>query len=170
MLVKGGAEFVLSCGFAGGLNPELQTGCVLYWSDHARLRVALARAGARMGEFVTVDRVVNTPADKALLRSHTGADAVDMESLAIGMVCHARQVPFGILRVVFDPARSELPEALAGFVAGSGRIRPVYGFIRSLCDCGLVMMLPALVRQWALARRRLSLAIAKFLRHWYCAE
>lgn len=169
VLVQGGVEFVLSCGFAGGLNPGFETGCALYWADHARLRAALARAGARRGEFITVDRVVSTPAEKALLRLHTGADAVDMESLAIGMVCRARHVPFGILRGVLDPARTALPEALSWFVTGSGRIRPVYGVIQLMRDPELVMMLPALIRRCALARRRLGLVIGEFLRHWYCS-
>ena len=51
-------EAVLTCGFAGGLNPQLPVGTVVFSADDGFARTdALLGAGARSGTFHCADRV-----------------------------------------------------------------------------------------------------------------
>lgn len=117
-------ERVLSSGFAGGLNPSLPRGCVLLEAppdDHWGRR--LLAAGAIAGKFVSVDRILVTPADKAVCHAQTGADAVDMESAAIRAACAARDIPCLTVRVISDAAAEPLPLDFNGLMDAEGRLR-----------------------------------------------
>ena len=118
-------ELVLTCGFAGGLNPDLKLGDVIFETVNAPLappggeRVSgrtgeglvskLAAAGAKPAKFFCADRIATTVAEKKKLRGETGADAVEMESWAIYTVCRERGIPYATVRVISDTANEDLP-------------------------------------------------------------
>lgn len=109
---------VLTCGFAGGLDPALQTGDLVGEWDAAFPDVAaLHEAGFRAGRFVSVDRVAVTAAEKRSLRAQTNAAAVEMESAVIRRICGEHGIPTATLRVISDTANEDLPldfNALSG--------------------------------------------------------
>ena len=124
-LTSGSPALVLTCGFAGGLNPDLKLGDVVFEmpltpslspSDGERvakpgegLSAKLLAAGAKPVKFFCAGRIATTVAEKQALRAQTGADAVEMESAAIHAVCAERGIPCVTVRVISDTADEALP-------------------------------------------------------------
>jgi adenosylhomocysteine nucleosidase len=109
-LVRRPATLVLTCGFAGGLDPDLPVGTVVFESDKEdALAFALANAGAQRGRFYSADRVAITREEKHALRVRTKADAVEMESGAIRDICKKAGIPSATIRVISDGAKEDLP-------------------------------------------------------------
>jgi len=129
-------DYVLTCGFAGGLNPDLKLGDVVFETANAPLapsllasakpgsppsgeRVSartgeglfskLSAAGAKPAKFFCADRIATTVAEKKQLRAETGADAVEMESETIHAVCREHGIPCVTVRVILDVANEDLP-------------------------------------------------------------
>ena len=103
-LKENSPHHVFTCGFAGGLSPELETGDVIFFTDDAAMAPRLAGAGATPVKFHCAARIATTAAEKAELRRMTSADAVEMESEAIQTVCRARGIPCATVRAISDAA------------------------------------------------------------------
>ncbi|MGC8990030.1 MAG: hypothetical protein ACP5MD_07910 [Verrucomicrobiia bacterium] len=108
---------VISCGFAGALNPSLKVGDIVFDPGQSPgLDRVLAGEGGHRARFCCVDTVVCKASDKCLLRGSTGADAVDMESGGLSEVCREANLGFAIVRVVSDSADEDLPVDFNRFV------------------------------------------------------
>jgi adenosylhomocysteine nucleosidase len=101
--------FVLTCGLAGGLSPELKIGDLLFAADQPALRKKLTSAGAKSAKFLCAPRVAVRATEKAELRRSTNADAVEMESEAIQALCLERGIPCATVRAISDVAHENLP-------------------------------------------------------------
>ncbi len=104
-------ELVLTCGFAGGLNPDLKIGDVVFEIGNRQLKIenALLAAGATPAKIHCADRIAITAMDKWKLWNDTNADAVEMESAAIHAVCAEHGIACVTLRVISDTAHEDLP-------------------------------------------------------------
>ena len=108
-LVKNTPELVLTCGFAGGLNPELESGDVVFMTGYPALEERLVNVDATLASFFTAPRIATTVAEKKKLRAETDADVVEMESGAIMAVCRERRIPCAMVRAISDAADEDLP-------------------------------------------------------------
>jgi len=153
-------ERVLTCGFAGGLNPEFPAGTVLFSADQDfDLTPALVAAGARLACFHRADRVIITAAEKHVLRQTTGADAVEMESAIIRAICRERGIPSATLRVISDAAEEDLPLDFNRLMDAKGRLRYDRLVVALLKSPGRIR---ALIRM-GLRTRRAAKELAKVL-------
>ena len=126
LLATHSPELVLTCGFAGGLNPDLKIGDVIFeipltpsLSPPSGERVSartgeglvekLLAAAAKPVKFFCADRIATTIAEKKALHAQTGADAVEMESAAIRVVCAECGIRCITVRVISDTADEDLP-------------------------------------------------------------
>ncbi|MDQ3546363.1 MAG: hypothetical protein M3429_07590 [Verrucomicrobiota bacterium] len=105
-------DFVISSGFAGGVDPSLGVGDLLLaenFSDPALLARIRRLLPAQVVRLATVDRIVETVAERAQFARAYGAAAVDMETQWIAEACVERKIPFLALRVISDTAAAPFP-------------------------------------------------------------
>lgn len=117
-------RLVFSCGFAGGLNPDLPAGTILFDADPplAKAPVWLS-AGGRPGRFFCAERVVSTAREKGELWKQSQADGVEMESEAVRRVCAGKGIPSVTVRIILDEAGRDLPLDFNQFLDGNLRWR-----------------------------------------------
>ena len=137
-------QAVLTCGFAGGLNPLLTSGAVVFSTDEdAGLTPALRAAGACPVRFHCSDRVATTAEEKRSLWETTGADAVEMESGIIRAFCRTQGIPSATLRVISDAAQETLPLDFNVFMTADQKLN--YGKL-ILALLGSPRKIPAILR------------------------
>jgi adenosylhomocysteine nucleosidase len=104
-------ELLLTCGFAGGLNPKLKIGDVVFEIGRQQSAIGnqLTAAGAKPAKIFCADKIAWTAAEKKKLRDETGKDAAEMESGAVQSVCRERGISCATVRVISDAANDDLP-------------------------------------------------------------
>jgi len=116
-------ERVITAGFAGGLNPRLKCGAIVYEQDFdAGFARELEELGAISAKFHCHRRVAITVAEKGALWQQTGADAVEMESSVIRTICREFKIPSATVRVISDDARQDLPLDFNALMTSDDRI------------------------------------------------
>jgi adenosylhomocysteine nucleosidase len=175
------AALAVSTGLAGALAPEAAVGDVVLatsvmsgtfdggWQGSGALacddtllrgpRVASTSIGVavKSGAIVSLSTVLCHAADKQHLGRVTGAIAVDMESVAIGIVAKRHAVPFTVVRAISDVAGENLPLDFNMFLKPWGWVRGMGAVITAPSS---VVGLNRLRRQSRLAMDRLAVLCA----------
>ncbi len=105
-------EFLISSGFAGGVDPALQAGDLLLaenFSDPELLARSHVISGSQVGKLVTAGAVIESEIDRQQFALQNGAAAVDMETEFIARACAARKLPMLSLRAISDTAAAPFP-------------------------------------------------------------
>ena len=155
---------VITSGFAGGLNPKLKFGTIVYEEDFdAGFGPQLDQAGAVRAVFHCHRRVAITAAEKTALWRSTGADAVEMESSVIRNICLERKIPSATIRVISDDASQDLPLDFNALMTPEDRIHYPKLIWAVLSRPGRIGRLMAFQQQTMEASRRLGAALAELL-------
>lgn len=103
-------QIVLTCGFAGGLNPALEHCALVYDTDpQFPLLDKLNRTSASAGTFHCADKILVTTSEKQNCFTQTRADAVEMESDVMRNICREHGIPSATFRVISDTATENIP-------------------------------------------------------------
>ena len=105
-------DFLISSGFAGGVDPSLGVGHLFLaknFSDPDLLARARETLICPVGKLATADRIVESAAARAQFARQHDAAAVDMETEGIAEACAARKIPMLSLRVISDTTAAPFP-------------------------------------------------------------
>lgn len=108
-------QYLISAGFAGGLEAELQIGNLLLaenFSSPELLRspqLDLPEDGLFLGKLITVPGIVDSKQERERLAAKTGAAALDMETEFIAEACAGHGLPMLSLRAISDTAAEPFP-------------------------------------------------------------
>ncbi|HTJ01098.1 MAG TPA: hypothetical protein VL527_19600 [Dongiaceae bacterium] len=148
---------VLSCGFAGGLNPRFKVGDLLYDCDFdVGLAAELEELQAVPATFYCAKRVAITAEEKRQLWESTAADAVEMESSVIRTICQEFKIPSATIRVISDAANENLPLDFNALMTGESRIDYVKLARTILLSPGKIPKLIKFQQQTAAAARNMG--------------
>jgi len=164
-------KYVISTGFAGALDAELQVGN-LFISENftspellGSKQLDFADAEPFIGKLATVPGIVDSKPERDRWAAETGAAAVDMETEFIAAACAAHRVPLLSLRAISDTPSEPFPAPpnvlfdLEKQKTDLGRLA-----LYLVRHPGAAMRLNAFRRRVALARQSLTSALEKILR------
>lgn len=159
-------DFLISSGFAGGIDPSLGVGDLLLaenFSDPALLARAREVLISRVAKLVTADRIIESPTERQQFAHEHGAAAVDMETEWIARACADRKIPLLSLRVISDTTAAPLP-APPAVLFDLARQKPnalkLTGYLAR--HPGRIVRLMRFARQIAFARANLAAALDLF--------
>ena len=138
LLIDKGAGRLVSWGCAAGISAAIKPGDLILasrcitadqtiliseneWNNKVQ---SLFSAGQRENNFQITESstVISTREGKVDLARRSGADAVDMESVAVASIAKANRIPFLIIRAIADPLQMDLPKAVSHALNGQGEI------------------------------------------------
>jgi adenosylhomocysteine nucleosidase len=156
---------VITSGFAGGLNPKLKFGDIVYEQDFdAGFDARLEELGAVPATFHCHRRVAITAAEKSALWKSTGADVVEMESSVIRNICREQKIPSATIRVISDDASQDLPLDFNALMTPEDRINHAKLIWAVVSRPGRIAKLIEFQQQTVAAARRLGAVLGELLR------
>ena len=107
-------DLLISTGFAGALNVQLQVGDLLLAQNFSTIdlsakRSSFSSSAIRMANLLTVPALIDSSDERRTLTRTSGAAAVDMETEFIARACAEHGVPLLSLRVITDTPREPFP-------------------------------------------------------------
>src|SRR5882724_5727287 len=107
-------DFLISSGFAGALNGEIQVGDLLLAKNFSTVnlnekRSCVSRLRIHMADLFTAPTLSDSSDERTEIARTTSASAVDMETEFIARACAAHGIPLLSLRVISDTPRNPFP-------------------------------------------------------------
>jgi nucleoside phosphorylase len=164
-------KYLISAGFAGALDEELQIGDLLLSENFSSPELLasplldIANDGLFLGKLVTVPRIIDSKSERNRWAAEGGAEAVDMETEFIAAACAAHRVPILSLRVMSDTPSEPFPappEVLFDLEKQKTNLARLALYL--VTHPGALMRLNIFRQRVALARRSLTSALDKLLR------
>lgn len=172
-------EGILLVGYAGGASPLAAQGALIlgeevvdgksgeqFRCDSVLLEKAKRLSEERglrykVGNIVTVDRVISNPHEKADLGATYSALALEMEAAAVAREASQRGIPFLVAKAILDPVEMILPD-LQNCIESTGEVMPGKLMEQLFKNPKEMMQLPKMQYLASQARE----AITNFLAAW----
>jgi adenosylhomocysteine nucleosidase len=164
---------VISAGFAGSLQGDLQVGDLILATEVADSQGQIWSApwpgplpagdpAMRRGRLLTMNRLIATPNEKRARGRQHKAMAVDMESATVAEFCRRKEVPFGCLRAISDSVDVSLSPKLISLLCREriSWLRLILALMGSPGLCGQLWRLHKATR---LAGERLGQSLRELL-------
>ena len=143
VLEKYSLSMVISIGYAGGTHPDIKAGDLLVArrflafpkDDQPPEKIDVTsclvkraekvppskKYSAYRGSLLTVDRVINKPADKKAIGEDYGVNGIDMETSVLAQMAVVRKLPFLSVRAITDTVSQELVD-VSSFMEKDGQV------------------------------------------------
>ena len=163
-------DYLISAGFAGALNDDLQVGDLFLAEnfstiDPTETPALLSGSPIHIAKLLTVPALINSGEERNTLALTSGAAAVDMETEFIARACAARGIPLLSLRVISDTPNNLFPaRANVLFDIERQQTRMLKLATHLLANPSRVPHLVRFARRIARARRILASALVEVLR------
>jgi len=106
-------ELLISSGFAGALNDELQVGELLLAKNFSTIELGRTSLSSSLpvhtADLFTVPALIDSSEERVTMARRTGAAAVDMETEFIAEACATQGVLLLSLRIITDTPRQLFP-------------------------------------------------------------
>lgn len=132
-------DCIVSFGFAGSLDPNLNNGHVIIpknlvtYNNKQKLKLSqkyrlIIKKRINMtylneNDLTSVDEIINDKEIKTQLFNKFNVSSIDMESEAINNISREFQIPFIILRVIFDDTKFSIPEFIKKNTDHKGNVK-----------------------------------------------
>src|SRR5690242_396093 len=106
------SDFLISAGFAGSLNHQLQVNDLVAarnFSTADLKHASLSNVSIYTGNMLTVSALIDSSEERERMGREWGAAAVDMETEFIARACADRGIPLLALRVITDTPSQPFP-------------------------------------------------------------
>src|SRR5436309_8546156 len=162
-------DYLISAGFAGALNDQLQLGDLLLAKNFSTLRLeedfSLSTLPIHIADLLTVPALIDSREERNKLGLTSGAVAVDMETEFIARACAAHGIPLLSLRVISDTPRELFPapaNILFDIERQQTRMPKVAAYL--VAHPNRIPRLVQFARRIARARKSLADALVKIVR------
>lgn len=164
-------KYLISAGFAGALDQELQVGDLLLSENFSSPELLHSThfdflgKGLFIGKLATVPGIVNSKSERDRWAAESGASAVDMETEFIAAACAAQQIPMLSLRAISDTRSKPFPappDVLFDLEKQKTNLSRLALYL--VTHPGSLGRLNAFRQRIALARQTLTSALEKILR------
>ena len=113
-LVNQQFDFLISAGFAGSLNHDLQVNDVLVAKNFSTVDLkttqsSLSNVSIKAANMLTVSALIDSGEERERIAHESGAAAVDMETEFIARACAVHGIPLLALRVITDTPTQPFP-------------------------------------------------------------
>ncbi len=105
-------DFLISAGFAGSLNHELQLNDLLVAKNFSTVdlkHASLSNVSIYAANMLTVPVLIDSSAERERIARESRASAIDMETEFIARACAAHGIPLLALRVITDTPTEPFP-------------------------------------------------------------
>lgn len=170
-------DCIVSFGFAGSLDPNLNNGHVIIpknlvtYNNKQKLKLSqkyrlIIKKRINMtylneNDLTSVDEIINDKKIKTQLFNKFNVSSIDMESEAINNISREFQIPFIILRVIFDDTKFSIPEFIKKNTDHKGNVKYTKVLVNLIKEPFQIFQFFKLIKYYCVAKNKLRVIANK---------